>query len=146
MTGLEALLLLGGGALLYIGNQARSVANLNFFADDISAMTFEGVNPVAYLDLLVQNTSNVNISLNSLSGSVYVDNTLVGNVSNFTPVVSMGNSEAIMQVKVRLMALGLVNEMIQSFQYKNFSKKIDLRATVNANGVQLPITLTFQLG
>lgn len=146
MTGIEALILIGGAALIYVGNQARSVANLTFFADRVSGMAFEGINPVANLDLLVQNTSNVNIAINSLAGSVYVDNTLVGNVSTFTPVISQGNSESVMTIKIRFMALPLVNDLVAAFQYKNFKKHIELRATVNANGVQLPLTLTFDVG
>lgn len=146
MTGLEALLLLGGAALLYIGNQARSVANLTFFPDAVTGMAFEGISPVMYLSVLVQNTSNVAIDLYSLSGSVYVDNTLVGNISNFTPTRINANSETVMPLKVRFAILGIVNDIIQSFQQGNFKKAVVLDGTVNANGVQVPLTLTFQIG
>ena len=146
MTGLEALLLLGGAALLYIGNQARSVANLTFFPNGITGMAFEGLSPVAYLSVLVQNTSNVAIDLNSLSGSVLVDNTLVGNISNFSPIRINANAETVMPLKVRFAILGIVNDIIQSFQQGNFQKNIVLEGTVNANGVQVPLTLTFQIG
>lgn len=146
MTGLEALLLTGIAAFLYLGNRARSIANLTFFPHGVSGMAFEGMNPVAYLDILVQNPSNVSIDINSLSGNVLADGTLVGNVSNFTPVALAGNSEAVVRVKVRLQLLGLVNDIISAFQAGHLQKNLAIDGTANVDGVQYPLNLTFQIG
>lgn len=143
---MELLLIAGAAAVVYFANRARSIANLTFFPQGVSSMAFEGMNPVAYVDILVQNTSNVSIDLNSLSGNAYVDNTLVGNVSNFTPVTSQGNSEGVLPLKIRFQALGIVNEIINSFQAGHLKKELVIDGRVNADGIQYPLTLTFQIG
>ena len=146
MTGLEALLLLGGAALLYVLNQTRSIGNLNFYPDRIASMAFEGMSPVAYATVLVQNTSNVSIELNSLVGSLFMNDTLVGNVSNFTPLLIQDNSETILPLKIRLQLIGIVNDIIDGFQLGNFHQDLRFEGTVNANGVQVPLSFTYTIG
>lgn len=146
MGGIEALLLLGGFAMLYFGNKARAAGNLTFFPNRITSMAFEGINPVATLELLVQNTSNTNFTLYSLSGNVLVQSTLVGNVSYFSPVNIPGNSQAVVPLTIRLLSISLVDDIITTFQTGQFAKDMVFEGAVNANGVQVPLHLVFKIG
>lgn len=146
MGGIEALLLLGGFTLLYFGNKAYSAGNLTFFPHRFTGMAFEGITPVATIELIVQNTSNTDFTLNSLSGNVLVQNTLVGNVGNFSPVYIPGNSETVIPLKIRFLLISLVDDIIAAFQTGHFDKELVFDGTVNANGVQVPLNLTYKIG
>lgn len=142
----EALLLIGGAVALYEYNQYRAGGNLNFFPGQVTDMSFEGLNPVATAELLIQNTSNVTFTINSLSGSVTLNGTLIGNISDFTPVTIGGNSEGYIPLKLRLLTLTIVQNLINAFGGGAIKENLVVTGSVNANGVQVPLSITYQIG
>ena len=110
MGGLEAVLLLGGLGLLYIWNLSNAAGNLQYFPGNITG--FDLFPPTIYVTLIVQNTSNVTFTINSLASSVFSDTTLIGNVSDFIPVTIPGNSQGSIPLSVKLLPIGLANEII----------------------------------
>lgn len=146
MGGLEALLLMGGMAALYAWNTSRSAANLNYFPGNITNMGFSGINAVATAQLIIQNTSNVDFTINSVAGNAFTDNTLIGNIENFQPVVIPGNSQAAVPLNITLLSISLIDQIISAFQNGFQKKQIKIQGTFNANGVQLPLDITYQVG
>ena len=141
----EALLLIGGAVALYGYNQYRAGGNLNFFPGPVTDMSFEGMNPVATAQLLIQNTSNVSFTIYSLSGSVTLNGTMIGNISDFTPVTIAGNSEGYIPLKLRLLLLTIVQNLINAFGGGAIKENLQVTGTVNANGIQVPLSITYQI-
>lgn len=142
----EGVLIIAGIFGIWYLVRRNAVSNLLFQPTTDISMSFEGSLPVARINLLVQNTSNVSLQLNSFAANVYANNTYVGNVSGFTPVMIAANSEGLIPVDVKFNPLGIVQDIIRAFQTKSFAQNIELRGSVNAEGVQVPIDLTFEFG
>ncbi len=138
-----AILLIGGVVAGWYLLRARAAGRLVFFPGNVQSMAFEGVTPVAYLDFIVQNTSNADLVLNSVAGNVYANGNLVGNISQFQPQVIPGNSEIRFPVAVRFQLIGIVNDIIRSFQMGNFHQDLSIEGTANAQGIPVRIDLKF---
>lgn len=146
MGGFEALLLIGAGVWLYSNTLTKAAGNLIFVPGNILSIGLEGINPTLTAQLIVQNTSNVDFTLNSLAGNVTSDGTLIGNVSNFTTVAIPGNNQTAIPLTITLFPLGIVDNIISAF-YGGFQKKeLTFSGSVNANGQQVPLTLVFKIG
>lgn len=146
MDGLSALLLIGAAAGLYFWNQIHAAGNLQYKPGNVTGIDFSLTNTVATVDLIVQNTSNVDFTINSLAANAYTDGTLVGNVSDFMPVMIAGNSQGAIPLIIELYNISLVDQIISAFQNKFQKKELKLEGTVNANGFQTPFQLIYTVG
>lgn len=141
----DVLLLFGGAIGLYYLTRGRAANQLNFYPGGIQGMAFQDLQAMAFLDFIVQNTSNADVNLNSIAGNAYANGTLVGNISNFEGSVIRGNSETRVPVVVRFNALGIVSDIIDAFQTGNFRQDITINGRANAEGISVPIDLKFQV-
>ena len=146
MQGLGVLLVLGGAAALYYVNLSRSAGNLNYLPGNVTGFSLSGISPIIYADLIVQNTSNVTFTINSLSANVLTDSTRIGNLANFTPVQIPGNSQGVIPLTLQLEPLTLVNDIIGIITGGSGKKNLIIQGTVNANGIQAPFSLSYKLG
>lgn len=146
MGGLDALLLIGAAAGLYVWSTTHAAGNLIYKPGGVTGMNFTILNTVATVDLIVQNTSNVDFTINSLAANAYTDGTLVGNVSNFYPVTVAGNSQGAIPLTIELYNLSIVDQIVGAFQNRQQKKELKLDGTVNANGFQAPFNLTYTVG
>jgi LEA14-like dessication related protein len=144
MGGLEAVLLLAGIAGVYLWNLSRAAGNLQYYAGNITGYSL--VPPLITVDLMVQNTSNVTFTINSLAANVTSDGTQIGNISDFTPVTIPANSQGAVPLTLRLLPIGLVNDIISIITGGSGSRNILIQGTVNANGVQQPFELPYKIG
>ena len=142
------LLLIGLGAVaVYYMNLGRSAGNLVFYPGSLlSGFSFEDSMPVIYTEVLVQNTSNVAITIYSMAGNVSANDTLVGNLSDFTPVTINPNSEGSIPIKIRFQLLGIVSDIMNAFNTGIRSQTLNVEGSANGNGVQIPVKLTYKLG
>jgi len=144
----EKILLYGGlaafGILLF--SKVRALGNLVINPGNVVSMGFANAVPVAEFTIVVQNTSSASITINSFAGNVFSNQTLIGNVYNFQPVYIPGNSQTPISVYVEFKALGIVNDLIRSFQYNNFSQQLQVSGFANVLGIQLPVNLNFSVG
>lgn len=141
----EALLIAAGIIGLYFYKQKEAAGNLIFFPGMITNMYWDNATPVAELTLQIQNTSNVDIDINSMAGTVFANGVRVGNVSNFSPVRIGRNSETLLPIKVRFDLIGLVNDVIRAWQGGAFKQDVRIEGYVNAGSVQVPISLVFKV-
>jgi LEA14-like dessication related protein len=141
------LILLGIGAyVLYIANLGRSLTNLTFFPGNITGFTFEQSTPVIYTQLIVQNTSNAQITIYSLAANVTANGSLVGNLSDFVPVTINPNSQGAVPIKISFNIVGAVSDLINAFTNHTREQNLVVDGYANTNGIQVPVQLTYKLG
>ncbi len=137
--------LTGGAILLYmLVAKARTLGQLVFFPEKLRALQWIGGAPVITLGIMVQNTSNNSFTIQSFAGSVYVKDS--GETTLVTPVAINGNSQGIMEVKISLMALAVVNQIIQSIEDGNFEMTLMMEANANVDNLQVPVEMSFKIG
>lgn len=136
-----------GGILLYsLFRKGSGLKTLKFFPGSISKVTWEGMTPVLVFNLGVQNTSNQDFTINSIAGNVNSNNTYLGNVGSFTPVVIAKNSEQYIPVKFRLQISGVVNNIVDAINTGTFRQNLELRLVANIDNLQLPIEFDLIVG
>lgn len=144
MNGVGAVLLLAGVAGLYLWNLSRAAKNLIYLPGNITG--FNLLPPVIYLELVIQNTSNVDFTINSLAANVTSDGTVIGNVSEFVPVSLPANSQGVVPITLSLQPLGLANEIISILSGGNGYRNLEIKGSVNANGIQQSFSVQFKIG
>ncbi len=144
MGGLEAVLLLAGIAGVYLWNLHRAAGNLQYYAGNITGYSL--LPPMITIELVVQNTSNVTFTISSLAANVTSDGTQIGNISDFIPVTIAPNNQGVVPLTLRLLPLGLVNDIISIITGGSGSRNIKIEGTVNANGIQSPFGLSYKIG
>lgn len=151
MTDSTKLLLgLGGAVGLYLLLKARTIGNLVFSGGQIQSIRFDGVTPIIEVAIVVQNTSAMGVTVQSMAGNVFTsdggNSTLIGNVSFFQPVNIAGNSPSVIVFNVRARVLGIMNDVITAFQTKNFTKQLDFQCMANVGGLQVPVNFKIPVG
>lgn len=146
MTGLDVLLALGVVAGLYFFNLYRAADNLVIFPGNITGFSLSGISPEITAEIVVQNTNNISFTVASIAASVSSNGTLIGNVSNFTPTEIPGNAQTVIPLKIQLQPVALVNNIIGIITGGSGSTEIVVNGSLNANGIQAPIALTYKLG
>ncbi len=141
----DVLLLFAGVVGVYYLTRGRAANHLNFYPGGIQGMALQDLTPTMELDFIVQNTSNADVSINSLAGNAYSNGYLVGNISNFQGALVRGNSETRVPVLVRFNPIGIVNDIIDAFQTGNFKQDITIEGRANGEGISVPIELKFQV-
>lgn len=135
-----------GVAAFVLFAKARALSNLVFTPGAINNFGFADGVPVADFTVLVQNTSSAGLTINSFAGNITSNNTLVGNVYNFTPVDVPANSQTSVNISIQFKPLGIVNDIIRAFQNSNFGQVVTVDGYANVSGIQLPLHLNFSVG
>lgn len=146
MRDIEAVAIVAGIAGLYYWNLQRSAGNLVYLPGNITGFSLSGFSPVITADIIVQNTSNSDFTINSLAGNVLSGSTLIGNIANFVPVHIGPNSQGRIPLTLTLQPLGVVNDIISIITGGSGSRTITVQGAVNANGVQAPLSLQYKVG
>lgn len=146
MGGLDVVLLLAGAGAVYLWNLSKAAANLIYSPGDITGFRLDGISPVLYVDLVIQNTNNVSFTINSLAGSVLSNDTVIGNISNFTPIQVPGNAESVLPLTLKLQPIGLVGDIISIITGGVGNRDLRIKGTVNANGIQEGFELIYKIG
>jgi hypothetical protein len=115
-----------------------------FSPGSFSNPSIQGVNPTVTFNLIVQNTSDSDLLLNSLAANVMSNGTLIGNVSNFSGGVTIAaNSSTIVPVVATLQPLGIVSDLLQSIENGTVTQSIEMKGNANVNAIQVPLDVTF---
>lgn len=148
MTTIQKTVIFGaaGAGLLYLAAKARTVGNLIFMPGTIQGMEFNDLYPIATFSVIVQNTSGLGVNVDSFAGNLIANDILIGNVYNFIPVQLPPNSQTIIYMSMRLNSLGIVNDVIRAFQFRNFQQNVRIKGFVNSGILQIPLNLKFTFG
>jgi LEA14-like dessication related protein len=143
---LETILIGGAAVLVYsLFRKGAAAGSLNFLPFGIKDIKFQGVTPVLTMQLAVQNTSNQDFSLNSFAGSLFSNGTYIGNVSTFAEMIIPPNSQTILEVKIRLSILQIVNNIIADIERGTFKEVLTLKAYANVDNLQVPIEVAYKM-
>ncbi len=144
---LTTALLIGGGLLAYNAMaKGTALKTMNFYPKSVDSIRFDGVTPVIRLGLAVQNTSGQQLIVRSIAGNLWANDYLIGNLSNYTPLVIRPNSESILFLTIRLSILGVVQDIINAFTNRGTTQVINLQARANVDNYQIPIDIKYKVG
>lgn len=146
MSGFEVLAALGVLAGVYFWNLYRAAGNLVFFPGNITGFSLNGLSPTIQAEMIVQNTNNISFTVMSIAASVSSNGTMIGNVSNFSPFQIPGNSQATIPLTLVLQPIALVNNIIGIITGGVGGSEIQITGSLNADGIQAPISLTYKIG
>jgi hypothetical protein len=148
MSNTNKVLLFGAAGLLawWLYSKARALGDLVFSPGTVTGASMLGSSPLVNASIVVQNTSGSSLQINSFAGNVLSNGTLIGNVSNFSPLLIPGNSQINMPVNLLLQPVGLVNDIIQSIQNANFTQSLSIEGNANVNNFQVPVKVNFSVG
>lgn len=145
MTKTEQTIVLAAGVLI-AGSyllKGRALKNLVFSNGQLQSIGMQGATPIIDFTVLAQNTASIGITLQSLAGNIYTDDlgqkTLIGNISNFSPVLIAANQQTFIPLQCRTRIVGVVNDLISAFQNRNFQMALVVQAWANVDGIQFAI-------
>jgi LEA14-like dessication related protein len=141
-----ALIAAAGAVAWWLYSKTRALGDLIFSAGSVSGVQFSGSTPIVSANILIQNTSGTDLQINSFAGTVSSNGTVIGNVSNFSPVVIPGNSQVSMPITITLQLLGVASDIVNSIQTGSLKQSLALSGQANVNNFQLPVNVTYQIG
>jgi LEA14-like dessication related protein len=95
--------------------------------------------PTVTVEIAVQNPTNQRITLKSISGSVFVNDKYLANVSSFGDQVITGNSESIVKVTARPSGVGVFQSVRQLLTQPIGTIQVRFSGTANVDGINIPI-------
>lgn len=136
-----------GAVLAYNAFAKGSAAKLlNFYPKSVDSLKFKGLSPELDLSILIQNTSNQIMNLNSYAGKLYSNGYYIGNLSSYGRVQIPRNGEVVLKVKARLFLIGIVQDLIRSFNGNGFAQMVEIESSANVDNYQIPINLKYKIG
>lgn len=127
-------------------NRVRAVGNMIFLPGQILSFGYIGSLPTVQFSVFVQNTSGTPVTLNSLAANVFTSGQLIGNLSQFEPILIAPNAQTQITLTATLRPITLVTELTQLFLNKLYQRNILIEGYANANGLQFPVKLNLTLG
>lgn len=124
--------------------QSKAAKTLNYFIQGI-ALAFDGFIPLLRLDIAVQNPSNEQFVIKSISGTAWLGDTNAGNFSMFQTVVIAPNAQNVVPVVVRLNPSGIVSDLIRLIQKGGYQMDLRIKGYVNANGFVNELDLDYKV-
>lgn len=124
--------------------QSRAAKTLNYFIQGI-ALAWDGFTPLLKLNIAVQNPSNEQFVIRSISGSAWLGDTNAGNFSMFQTVVIAPNAHSVVPIVVRLNASGIVSDLIRLIQKGGYQMDLRIKGFVNANGFVNELNLDYKV-
>lgn len=117
-----------------------------FLPPQFNSLTFPNLTPVLGITMVAQNTSNQNFTVRALSAKAFCDGKYIGTVYNFNAQVIPPTSAFPLKLYIQLSLIGIAIDVVTAIQDKEFSKTIQLQGSANVDGLQLPITESFDVG
>lgn len=135
------LWLVGGAAALYFLSRYSFGQKINFVLRSLRpGGTF--LAPTINVDFAVQNPTNQNVTIKSVTGSVSVNGEYLANVSAFGDQVIAPNSESMLRLTARPSALGLFNSIRELLNTPAGQVNASFTGTANVEGLVVPISET----
>lgn len=137
-------ILLAGGivlALFYVTNLGVAGNVLQYY---IQSVDFSNIT-TARIVLMVQNPSNANIVLNSMAGTISVNGSTMGNISNFQGGVTIpANTQQPVTIFVALSLSAIASNLYDVLMTPNGANRLSFVIAGNANingGVIVPFNI-----
>jgi hypothetical protein len=138
------ILLVGCGllALLYFGNLGIAGNVLQYY---IQSVNFTGITS-GTITLVIQNPSNATIILNSMAGTVAVNGTTLGNISNFQGGITIpANQQVPVTLTVAVSLFNTLGSLYAALTNPSGAQPLSFVVAGNANinaGTIIPFNIT----
>ena len=131
--------ILGGGILLYLLSKFSFSQKANF---SLRSITPGGsfFSPKIVLTIAVQNPTNTKTTLKSFTGSVYIDQKYLANISSFGDQVILPNSETLINFTARPSVIGVFNTIKELIQNQG-SYTVTITGQGNIDGIVIPVNI-----
>lgn len=135
---MNGLLLIAGVVALWAFSKAHTGANLQFLPLGAS---WDG--GALQVQIGVQNPTNDSLQFQSLAGTVYINGTAAGTISDFTPAIIAPNAQTPVTLTYNPSIFGVASVVINQLN-NGGGVTIGLKGSANVNGISLPVNLNFQ--
>lgn len=135
------LWLVGGAAALYFLSRFSFGQKANFVLRGLrpGGTLFS---PVINVDFAVQNPTNQQVTVKSVTGSVSVNGEYLANVSAFGDQVIQPNSESMLRLSARPSAIGVFNSIRELLTSPVGQVNASFTGSANVDGLVIPIAET----
>lgn len=136
---MNGLLLVAGVVALWAYSKAHTGANLQFLPLGAS---WDGGS--LHIQIGVQNPTNDSLQFQSFAGTVYINGTAAGNVSDFTPAIIAPNAQTPVTLTFTPSLFGAAATVINLLNNGGNGVVIAVKGSANVNSLSVPVNLTFQ--
>jgi LEA14-like dessication related protein len=139
-------LLLGAGVFLVLNvlSAGANVSSLNFSIDSVNVGS-SGLNATLLVGVNIQNPTSSSYTISSITANFYLNGTLTGNVSSFSPITIGPNSQSSSPyVLTVVLQPGAVISDIMSVLNGGANATARLAGTANA-GISIPFDISYTL-
>jgi len=133
------------GAFLYFRSKAKSGEMVKVYLDGLSLDKSKGIAiPNINANFKLVNPTSTPLSIDSLTGEIYYNDSLVSNVQNLSKIDIPANTEINYAIKVKTPVVSLLTSIISFFlnRKKGVKAKITFKGNINSTGVLIPIEQT----
>jgi hypothetical protein len=143
---LPALALAAVGIYVISKLAAFGVASrLNLFISSYS-MSLNGITPVVTLGVTAQNVTSEALQFGALAGNAYLNGTLIGNVSGFTPVNIAAQSQTVIPLTIVINATAVISDVVSLLNgTAGTSVALEVKGTANVSNLVLPVDITYNV-
>lgn len=133
------LLLLGGAGLIiyYLSQLGVAGKTVQFVFKGVSFLSATKLQ----IQLMVQNVSNANITLNALTGDVTINGNELGSASTFTPVDIPGASQQQINLILDISILSLPSTIINLINQAGNTLNFQVTGNANINSLVVPFSV-----
>ncbi len=131
--------ILGGGLALWLATRVSLGKRLIF---NFSSIQPKGkvLNPILEITIGAQNPTNQRATINSITGTLFLDGKEISNISSFRQQTIMPNAETFINIEARPGLIGIVNIVRDIFsREKSKTYKFRFAGSANVDNIVIPI-------
>lgn len=130
---------------LYFLRLKNTITDLQYTIAGVG-LKFDGITPVLRIDLKISNIHDSSLELKGISGSLYTNGALVGNVQSVSPITVPGKSAAIYSLDIRLSLVGIAQDIVKVFNGAGIQQQIQFTGNAAVDNLILPIDFKYLIG
>lgn len=136
-TGQVLLIGAAGLAAYYFANLGIATGTMNFV---FSGIKINSINDFVFT-ITMQNVSNADLNVNSMSGNILLNGDSFANISDFTKRTIPGNSQADIDVHIKPQLFSLSTQIQNLINNPGSQLSFTINGNANVNGLVLPFSI-----
>jgi hypothetical protein len=142
---LPAIALTVAGVYVLSKLSAAGVASrLNLFISSFS-ISVTGLFPVITVIVTAQNVTNSDVQFNALAANAFLNGTMIGNVSGFTPVLVGALSQSTIPLTIQVNATELISDVVSILSGSaQVAANLEIKGTANISNLVVPVDLIYK--
>jgi hypothetical protein len=136
--------IVGGVAVWYILSKTMLAKKANLVLKDVRPGG-KILSPEINLDIAVQNPSNQQATLKSVTGNLYINDKFVANFTSFGDQIIAPRAESVITIKAKPGLVGAYNTIKTLLTERNGSLTASFNGSANVDGILIPINETISI-